>query len=61
LINENDMENDEDTLTSESFVHGAGIEYLKHQMRDGVLELILVNGQGEVYTYEIENPDAGVF
>jgi hypothetical protein len=55
------MENEEDTLTSESFVHGSGIEYLKHQMRDGMLELILVNGQGEVYTYEIENPDAGVF
>jgi hypothetical protein len=30
-------------------------------MRDGVLELIIVNGQGEVYTYEIDNPDAGVF
>jgi hypothetical protein len=30
LINENDMENEDDTLTSESFVHGTGIEYLKH-------------------------------
>lgn len=61
LINENDMENDEDTLTSQSFVHGTGIEYLKHQLKDDVIEVILVNGQGEVYTYEIENPEAGVF
>ncbi len=61
LINENDMENDDDTLTSQSFVHGTGIEYLKSQLRDGVLEVILVNGQGEVYTYELDNLEPGVF
>jgi len=53
LINEEDMENDDDTLTSQSFIHGSGIEYLRHQLRDEVSEVILVNGQGEVYTYEL--------
>jgi hypothetical protein len=53
LINEDDMENDDDTLTSQSFIHGSGIEYMRHQLRDEVSEVILVNGQGEVYSYEL--------
>jgi hypothetical protein len=44
LINENDMENDDDTLTSQSFVHASGIEYLKCQIKNENLELIAING-----------------
>ena len=61
LIDENDMENEEDTLKQESFVHASGIEYLKHQIKNDKIELIAVNGQGEVYSYEIELQAPGTF
>lgn len=55
LINEEDMENDNDSLLVQSYKHPEGIEYLKHHVRMGELELLVITSRGEIITYELEH------
>jgi hypothetical protein len=54
LINEEDMENDEETLKVHQFTYPDGVEYLKHSTKYDTSLLTVITGGGIVYSYQID-------
>lgn len=61
LLNEKDIENDDDTLISQDFLHESGVEWVKHQVRLGQLEVMVLNGAAQLFIYEIQQQSFNLF
>ena len=61
LINENDLENDDESMQSESLEFPGGVEYMRHHVWNNAIRIVIVTGTAAVHTIEVEQTGAAEF
>ncbi len=54
LLNEKDIENDDDTVLTQNYYHESGVEWVKHQIKHGKLEVLVLTGSAQIFIHEIK-------